>query len=336
MIDERELNNIAPAVKRFRIMLSITVGAVLFLILVGGIVRSTGSGLGCPDWPKCFGQYVPPTDISQLPADYKDIFQVAGREIADFDPFKTWIEYINRLIGVLIGLFALITAALSLFVYRFDSKLTWLSFLGLFLIIVQGGIGAIVVKTHLSTGMITLHMFIALVTLMLYIGTLIRSLRGQITVEKLKIPQHFWLLGGAFLLVTFAQIMMGTQVRENVDVVAESMGEDSRSLWIGALEGVYDIHKLFYYVVVAVFIGWFLKTRSLFSKIEGIRIIMMILAVVLVAEIAFGLGMHHFGIPPILQPLHLLFATVLLAGEFSILGLAFFARPTGTNQVKII
>lgn len=326
--------NMAPAVRRFRVMLSITVGAVLFLILVGGIVRSTGSGLGCPDWPKCFGQYVPPTDISQLPADYKEIFKVAGREIADFDPFKTWIEYINRLIGVLIGLFALATAALSFFVYRFDSKLTWLSVLGLLLIIVQGGIGAIVVKTHLSTGMITLHMFIALATLMLYIGTLIRSYWNIVQIELLQIPSYFWVLGGSVLVLTFIQIMMGTQVREQVDIVAESMGEENRSSWIAALEGIYQFHKLFYYVIVACFAGWFLKAKALFLQVSGVKPIMISLAVILVAEIAFGLGMHHLGIPPVLQPLHLLFATALLAGEFSVLGLVFFARPTVSNQAN--
>ena len=58
--------------------------------MVGGIVRAAGAGLGCP-FGTMYGLWIPPMHVSELPA---------GFDVDSFNAFKTWTEYINRLIGV--------------------------------------------------------------------------------------------------------------------------------------------------------------------------------------------------------------------------------------------
>lgn len=135
-------NNKSFNSKRFRNIGVITIASVYFLILVGGVVRSTGSGMGCPDWPKCFGSWVPPTEINQLPDNYLEVYKnkrieknqkLAGylssmgfTQLAndifshpsqyletEFNVSKTWIEYLNRLVGALIGVFIFLTLIFS-------------------------------------------------------------------------------------------------------------------------------------------------------------------------------------------------------------------------------
>lgn len=278
----------------------------------------TGSGLGCPDWPQCFGQWVPPTDISQLPEDYKSQYAIAGREIADFDAFKTWVEYINRLIGVLIGLLAIATTALSLRLPRGKgfAPAKWLSAGALLMTIVQGGIGAYVVRTHLHTGMISLHMGIALLILGMLITARLYAFR-----EKQLPPLPASLKWSALLLliVTLVQIFLGTQVREMVDVVSEQMGEAARNTWLSQLGITYEIHQVSYYLVVVLAVALGLRMRHHLAAFPFGKWMLLGIGLTLGAEVVMGIGMHNFGIPAWMQPLHLLFATCLFACEWALL-----------------
>ena len=105
---------------RYRRMAWITLAAVYFLILVGATVRASGAGMGCPDWPTCFGRWVPPTSEAQLPSNYQEIYAELGYAETRFNVVKTWTEYTNRLVGVSIGLLIFLTAIYSWFCRRHD------------------------------------------------------------------------------------------------------------------------------------------------------------------------------------------------------------------------
>ena len=123
------------------------------LIFVGGLVRVSGSGLGCPDWPKCFGRWIPPTNISQIP-EYIDP--------SSFNIVLAWIEYGNRLLGVIVGLSIVIMTMIAIIYIRKNKKILFNSLLALFLVGVNGGLGAIVVSSVLNPFIVSLHMILAL------------------------------------------------------------------------------------------------------------------------------------------------------------------------------
>lgn len=145
----------------------INVVLILLVILAGSVVRSTQSGMGCPDWPKCYGLFIPPTHIDQLPHNYKQIYAHQGIPAEDFDAVKTWIEYINRLLGAILGITVFLQLLSSLYHWKQDKTITLLSiaiFLGTGF---QGWLGALVVASNLAPLKITIHMLMAMALLLL-------------------------------------------------------------------------------------------------------------------------------------------------------------------------
>ncbi len=343
--------------RTFRRFGIITIVAVYVLILVGGVVRSTGSGMGCPDWPRCFGSWVPPTDASELPANYREVYAQKRKakndrlavtlrrmgfeatanlitndpsmfEEAPFNPLRTWIEYGNRLIGVLIGFFIFITAVLSFRYFRTDRRITWLSLLAFVGVGFEGWLGSIVVSTNLLPGTITVHMLLAIAIVCLLIYVVARSYDGLVPVQLNGGKTAVNVLLALGLLLSVMQVGLGTQVREEIDAIASGLGGAGRDTWIEKLGIPFYIHRSFSLLVLGVNLGlvWLLRKHGAWSG--ALRFFVISLLAVIVVSILSGAALAYFAIPAVLQPVHLLLAALLAGIQFTLLLLV--------NQRKVL
>lgn len=320
------------AIRGFYKLCLSTLIAVYFLILVGGLVRSTGSGMGCPDWPTCFGSWVPPTSVDQLPPDYKDVYSAYRheknvkfakyltflgmddtashllndeliKEEADFNATKTWVEYVNRLVGVTIGLFIIALFWRSIRLRQSNPKIFLLSLLTLVAVIFQGWFGSIVVSTNLTTWTITVHMFIALaiVAILFYLLKLSQPVSEHSAIMG---PSALrWTLMGC-MVVLLIQIFMGTKVREVIDQIAIAL--IPRNQWIEEAGAVFLVHRSFSWLVLALH----LILLYLLRKTSGNKTLPLALIILILGTLLTGTGMAYFSVPAFLQPLHLVLATI--------------------------
>jgi len=303
---------------RYRRIAIITISAVYFLILVGASVRATGAGMGCPDWPTCFGSWIPPTSEAQLPANYQEIYADRGYAETRFNPVKTWTEYLNRLTGVVIGFLILATAISSWSCRRHDPLIMWSSVAAFLMVGFQGWLGSRVVASNLQPGMITVHMLMALAIVGVLLFALARSRRGisaAQSVAGLNPRFRTWLY--VILAMTVLQVAMGTQVREMVDYLNHVQGE-ARSAWVAALPWFFYIHRSFSALVLVanIWLLWMLVS-SLGWQHTLSRLTAAMLAVIVLAIVS-GATLGHLGMPAFIQPAHLLSASLLFGLQFLI------------------
>ncbi len=288
--------------------------------------------MGCPDWPKCFGQWVPPTSVEQLPENYKEVYSayrdkknqkfarylsnigleetaikiMENKSIlheADFNPTKTLVEYSNRLIGVIIGGFIILLFVKSWKFRKTSPSLFLYSTLTLIAVIIQGWFGSIVVSTNLTTWTITIHMLVALLIVALLVYLYHKSSHPAEN-GKIEVSTDIKILLLSSSIVLLIQIVLGTEVREAIDVIAASMA--NRNLWIGRLGLEFLVHRSFSLIVLIINVLLVFKLM----KTSYNKTLSRILLILILGAILTGAGMGYFGVLPVLQPIHLLLATI--------------------------
>jgi heme a synthase len=303
--------------KTFKQLLFWAIFGTYLVILAGAVVRGTGSGLGCPDWPRCFGQWAPPTDISELPANYKELYKISGQTIADFDPFKTWIEYTNRLLGALLGFVMIILFGFSFPMRKYERSIPWYCGGLLLLIIVQGGVGAMVVSSHLKPFIITIHMFLALLLLfgLLYLRKYCRDLTDTSIVQKS--DKNALQLSRWLVYLTFFQVLMGTQVRQAVDSLIRDTQQATSATVVDLLGTIFYVHRTFSLVIVVLFLYLlFYFQRKQFSSSAFFLTLLAFLSTM--GNVVTGITLNYFSFPASAQPPHLFFGVLTLGLLYSL------------------
>ena len=319
---------------RTRFLLHATLSIIYLVIIAGAVVRMTGSGMGCPDWPKCFGYYIPPTEAEALEwkpdQNYRkgqviireEKLEVAQRDFTStkiynpsnweaytkhdyalFNPWHTWIEYINRLLGALAGLFTLALFISTLFEPKRNRKHIVIAGLILFGILFQAWLGATVVYSVLNPLKITLHMLMALVLV-----ALLFYLKAQIDQEQpetSELRRHRLLLIAA-LSLTLIQVLFGTQVRQSVDHFIDD--GNPIATWIQNAPVLFYIHRSFSILVLLVNGILFYRLRK--TSAFYFTYYQVVLGLILI-EIGTGIAMSYFEFPFSSQPLHLVIASLL-------------------------
>jgi cytochrome c oxidase assembly protein subunit 15 len=341
-----------------------TIIFTLLLILAGGIVRSTGSGMGCPDWPKCFGQYIPPTSVSELPVGYEHQFiaervmknerfarsleKLGKGELAEkiredktillpetFNAAKTWTEYINRLTGAFTGLLLLAITILS-FVYRKTAKrIIVLSFINLIVVAFQAWLGSIVVSTNLLAWVVTVHMLLALVLLAILVYTY-NFTNQRLREPVMVIAKLGWLKALIFFTIAISiyQIVLGTEVREQIDFVAKSLSYQNRPVWVNKVGNLFNYHRDLAILVAVLNVLVYKFVMDKFGgKDTAIKVGNSII-IVLVVQMVTGILLSNFALPPFAQALHILFSTTLFTLQFYLYLLVY--RTSTYNQQNII
>lgn len=310
------MNDIQNALNFRRIGIA-TIVAVYLVILVGGIVRASGAGMGCPDWPTCFGTWVPPTNVSQLPADYQQIYADRGYANTQFNPVKTWTEYVNRLIGSSTGILIIFAVWYARGFLKYDKPVFYLSLAVLIIISFQGWLGAQVVASNLKPYMITLHMLLALAIVALLIYTIARSQKQFLMAcDSNGLNKPFSTVLTVAMVLTLLQVGMGVQVREAVDVIANEHSYIDRQYWRDDFPIIFYVHRSFSAIILFTNAWLVWKVYQSEPRDPLIYKTAIVLLALIISAILAGITMDRLGMPPVAQPIHLLMANLIFGAQF--------------------
>ena len=292
--------------KLFRIFSYLSTCLTYFLIFVGGMVRVSGAGMGCPDWPKCFDRWIPPTNISQLP-DHIDP--------AKFNIVLAWIEYCNRLFGALVGLTITITLVLAYKYYSHIPVIKWSLTVAFILTLIEGWIGAVLVHTILNPVTITLHLILALIIVMLLLYAAQESyyIENPYAERNSKYPLN---INWAFIALgssLFIEIIIGTEVRGGLQMLRKENPLLDSNFLLYMLGPFKYMHTILGIVILflSIFL-WVKLVKQSDNPSEVVKQSSSLILVLIFLQILSGEVLVFIKVKPIIQLFHLWFAAIIM------------------------
>ncbi|MFH2037770.1 MAG: COX15/CtaA family protein [Candidatus Zixiibacteriota bacterium] len=279
--------------------------AIYFLIFIGGLVRVSGAGLGCPDWPKCFGRWIPPFNVSQLPEQF---------DPSQFNFALAWIEYLNRLAGVSIGFIIMAIVITALVKYRSNMKIVIPAVLTGMLTAFQGWQGSRVVASELEPFVISIHMALAFIiaSLMIYLTVQAFKVNNQMP-DMSVVPQKISHAIHILLIMIIAQVAAGTMVREAFEKIETVYPFLSHLEWLGRVGGIIHFHALLGILILFMIIYAATAILNKAEKMSGIvwqaAWSVMILAFV---QTVLGAILMIANLWQVLQVMHMWLSSIIL------------------------
>ncbi len=336
---------------QFPKIVKIAIISVYLIFLAGSVVRMTGSGMGCPDWPKCFGYYIPPTSEEQITwksnSEFKkgfiiikdEVLYVAEKDIktsnefnvnnwstytkhdyAKFNKYHTWTEYINRLASALSGFVFLFLIYASAKYWKENKLITLLSFSAFFLMLFEAWLGKTVVDSNLTPAIITIHMVVGLVIIALL-------LQLQFIISPKKTFNYNSLFNKLLIIsviFSLVQIAMGTQVRQFIDEQVKLYGFENKNFSLMDPSFKFYFHRSFTIAIVLVNLGLFYLNQI---KNLGYKLVNWIVFLIFLETIT-GILMYYAEFPLGTQAIHLLSGAILFGLQYY---LWMQSRKTVTN-----
>ena len=276
------------------------------LIFIGGLVRVSGAGMGCPDWPKCFDRWIPPTNLDQLP-DYIDPEK--------FNLVLALVEYLNRLFGALVGLIILVTCVYGLLYFKKHKSVTFSITLALFITFVEGWLGSKLVDTVLDPVTITLHLLLALIIIGLIIYSSIQSyyiIEGNFEKDSVY-PENIKYIILGIMICVVVEIIIGTEIRGGLDISRKENPLIEGVILLKMLGPFKYIHT----ILGVILLGLVFYLRKILQNINSFPSDHMIYAVnfmliIIGVQIVLGELLVFFEVKPLVQLFHMWFSSLLL------------------------